>query len=123
MFADHAVAHAMYRALADRRLWPDAWLLAWVLMPDHWHALIQLGEPSCLRTVVGRLKTHTARVLPELIARPVWEHGFHDHALRREQKLKAVARHIIMNPVRAGIADSPRTYAYWDAVWLPAGAA
>ena len=42
-FTDPAAASAMARALVDRRLWTSSRLLAWVLMPDHWHGLVELG--------------------------------------------------------------------------------
>jgi len=96
----------------------DATLLAWVLMPDHWHGLVQLGETGKLSPLVQRLKANSARRLPIDMARPVWGRGFHDHALRQEEDMRTVARYIVMNPVRAGIARSPRFYPYWDAVWL-----
>jgi len=30
----------------------------------------------------------------------------------------AVARYVVANPVRAGLADSVLAYPYWNAVWL-----
>ncbi len=118
IFTDTACAMAAARAINDARLWPDARLLAWVLMPDHWHGLVQLGGTGGLAPLVQRLKANSARPLPAGVARPVWGRGFHDHALRQEEDVRAVARYIVMNPVRAGIATSPRFYAYWNAVWL-----
>jgi len=48
----------------------------------------------------------------------VWQDGFHDHALRREEDLKEVARYIIANPVRAGLVTRVGDYPLWDACWL-----
>ena len=48
----------------------------------------------------------------------VWQKGFHDHAIRRDEDIKAVARYIIANPLRAGMVDRIGDYPFWDAVWL-----
>ena len=39
-------------------------------------------------------------------AGPLWQPGFYDRALRREDDRKAVARYILTNPLRAGLVGS-----------------
>jgi len=41
-----------------------------------------------------------------------------DHALRSDEDLRAVARYVIANPVRAGLAQRVGGYPFWDAVWI-----
>ena len=48
----------------------------------------------------------------------LWQRGYHDRALRRDEDLKAAARYIVMNPLRAGLVKRPGDYPLWDAVWL-----
>ena len=48
-FADFGDARTASRTLAAPSSWPHARLLAWVLMPDHWHGLIELGERESCR--------------------------------------------------------------------------
>ncbi|MEJ1380959.1 MAG: transposase, partial [Candidatus Sedimenticola sp. (ex Thyasira tokunagai)] len=48
----------------------------------------------------------------------VWQAGFHDHALRREEDIIGVARYVVANPMRAGLADRVGDYPHWDAAWL-----
>ena len=112
-----AVASA---ALADARLWRDARLLAWVLMPDHWHGVVQLGERDPLDRVVQRLKANSARrVRREAdVHSRVWARGYHDHALRQEEGVREAARYVVGNPVRAGLVERVGEYPFWDAVWL-----
>ncbi|MCD9087160.1 transposase [Stenotrophomonas sp. SY1] len=117
-FTDPLHAAAACRAICDPRLWQNAGLLTWVLMPDHWHGLIQLGCRDALAATVRNLKSNSARVLPTTVTRPVWARGYHDRALRREDCLRAVSRYIVMNPVRAGLAASPRDYPYWNTICL-----
>ncbi|MGE4343317.1 MAG: transposase [Geoalkalibacter sp.] len=48
----------------------------------------------------------------------IWQKGFHDRALRRDEDIRAVARYTIMNPVRAQIVSRIWNYPLWDAVWV-----
>lgn len=90
--------------------------LAWVLMPDHLHWLIQLGDRLSLSVAMGYFKGRSARRIGSGWA--VWQKGFHDHALRREEDLAATARYIVANPLRAGLVRRVGDYPHWDAVWL-----
>ncbi len=107
-------------AMVDPRVWRDAKLLAWVLMPDHWHGLVQLGERDSLDRVVQRLKTNSARRVRQEanVEYRVWAPGYHDHALRKEEGVRAAARYVIGNPVRASLVGRLGDYPFWDAVWV-----
>lgn len=108
--AGRLVVHALHR-------WPqEASTLAYVVMPDHVHWLMQLGFNTSLSRCVQRAKAHVSRHWPG--HHPIWQHGFHDHALRNEAALKPTARYIIMNPVRAGLVTSIKHYPLWDALWV-----
>ncbi|MDF3864692.1 transposase, partial [Pseudomonas denitrificans (nom. rej.)] len=97
----------------------QAKLLAWVLMPDHLHCLIRL-ENSSLSGYMQQLKSVTAIALNKALKRTgkVWQSGYHDHALRREEDLKATARYLVANPLRAGLVRSLRDYPFWNAIRL-----
>ncbi|MCY1536512.1 Transposase IS200 like protein [compost metagenome] len=93
--------------------------LAWVLMPDHLHWLVQL-QSGTLGEHVQRLKSRSAigvNALRKSSGR-LWQKGFHDHALRREEDVKAVARYVVANPLRAGLVEKLADYPFWDAIWL-----
>ncbi len=102
----------------DRHAWTNTW--TFVVMPDHLHWLIELGDELSLSEVVGRMKSYSARQvrLGSGSRGRVWQAGFHDHALRREEDLWDIARYVIANPVRAGLVRSVRDYPLWDAAWL-----
>ncbi len=95
-------------------------MLAWVLMPDHAHWLLQLGEEDALEKVVTNLKTASARAANRALGRQgsVWSRAFHDHALRNDECANMVARYIIENPVRAGLVVCVTDYPYWNAWFL-----
>lgn len=97
--------------------------LAHVVMPDHIHWLIQLSTTASLHKVIRRLKGRSARKIN--LARnsnePVWQKGFHDHALRSEEAIEDVATYLIYNPLRAGLVDDVNDYPYWRSIWHSRG--
>jgi len=95
-------------------------MLAWVLMPDHAHWLLQLQGGETLATVVSRLKAASARSANEVLNRsgPLWQRAYHDRALRKDEQILAAARYLVANPLRAGLVRRLGDYPYWNAVWL-----
>jgi REP element-mobilizing transposase RayT len=92
---------------------------AWVLMPDHAHLVLELrGAP--LSDAVQLFKGRVARRVN--VARrtrgALWQPGYHEHAIRRDENLLAIARYVITNPVRAGLVRRVGDYPFWDACWL-----
>lgn len=95
--------------------------IAWVVMPDHIHWLFGLGEHVPLTKLLQRIKGRSAKSLNEAFnaqGQSIWQKGYHDRAIRREEDLKSIARYILANPLRAGITDKLANYPHWDAVWL-----
>ncbi|MEO6689596.1 MAG: transposase [Dokdonella sp.] len=121
-FADWQVALTATRTLLHPDLWREARLLCWVMMPDHWYGLIELGASESLSAIVRRLKGTTARAvnLANGSSGSVWASEFHDHALRSEEDVVDLARYIVLNPVRAGLVTRIGDYPFWDAIWLTA---
>ena len=93
--------------------------LAWVIMPDHFHWLVVLRE-AALEEIVMRVKSRSAIAINRLLGSHgrLWQRGFHDHALRRQEDIQHVARYLITNPLRAGLVKRLGDYPLWDAVWV-----
>ncbi|OGT90454.1 MAG: transposase [Gammaproteobacteria bacterium RIFOXYA12_FULL_61_12] len=123
----------------DRRYFTDLWLarimvaemrrlhdagvvhsLAWVVMPDHLHWLFQIGEAATLAQVVKNLKARSAHRINQRLNRqgPLWQKAYYDHALRRDEDVRQIARYICANPLRAGLVRMVGDYSHWDAIWL-----
>jgi len=113
VFADFNHARKLIKILKEESIRGSCNTLAFVVMPDHFHWLMQL-ENGELSHIVGRVKSLVARE----VGKPIWQDGFHDHGLRSEEDLRAIARYIIMNPVRAGLVDRAGLYPHWDAIWI-----
>ncbi|WP_411833696.1 REP-associated tyrosine transposase [Pseudoxanthomonas mexicana] len=120
IFSRFEIASEACRAMTQPRLWYGSRLLAWVLMPDHWHGLVELGPLDDLSIVVQKLKSNSARSIrtahPEVGS--VWAKGFHDRAIRSQNALRPAARYIVANPLRADLAERVGDYPYWNSVWL-----
>jgi REP element-mobilizing transposase RayT len=114
VFSDLRSARALINTLREAQARGDATTLAFVVMPDHMHWLLELGTATSLSGLVGAVKAVTAHGL----GRRIWQNGFHDHALRREEDLAKVARYIVANPLRVGLVQRIGDYPHWDAIWL-----
>ncbi len=119
-FADLVLARCVIREMRD--LHDSAWLhsWAWVVMPDHVHWLLQLGGDKTLSELIKAFKARSAQSMNRLLHRngPVWQKGFHDHALRQDEDLQNLGRYIVANPLRAGLVARVGDYSHWDAMWL-----
>lgn len=119
-FADFTAAGTAARCFEDEQLLGDARILAWVLMPDHVHWLLQLGEKHDLGTLVRRLKSSSALQVNRTLGRTgkLWAEAYHDHAVRKDEHLQDIARYIVANPLRAGLVEHIGDYPFWNAIWL-----
>ena len=121
-FRDLATGRLASSTLTDGVSWPDAELLAWVLMPDHMHLLVQLGEIESLSTVIQRVKgLLTIRLRPLIGDGSLWQASFHDRAVRGPGHARAAARYLLANPIRAGLVAHIGDYPFWGGVWVGAG--
>lgn len=120
VFSDLASGRVVVRCLREMERSGLAETLCFVVMPDHLHWLLALGDRKNLSRVVQVMKNLSARRLNALrgTSGPVWQAGFHDHALRAEEDVVAVARYVVANPVRAGLVPRVGEYGLWDAKWL-----
>ena len=94
--------------------------IAYVLMPDHLHWLVQLQSGE-LSDLVRQFKSRSAIAVNRrrgTAGGPVWQRGFHDQAIRDGADIRALARYVIGNPIRAGLVDTANQYPHWDAMWL-----
>ncbi|MET1069188.1 MAG: transposase [Pseudomonas prosekii] len=118
-FADWRLGRLVVKQLreAQEEGWAD--FLTWVVMPDHVHCLLQLGDRT-LAEVMCRIKARSSRAVNLALGRQgrLWQKGYHDRAVRKEEDLKDLARYVILNPVRAGLVTRVHDYPLWDACWL-----
>jgi putative transposase len=93
-----------------------AWhLLSFVLMPDHLHLLVALGDGKSLSRTVGSFSQFTTSELNSLTNRHgiVWQKGYHDHCVRKAvEKCPELISYIHDNPVRKGLCAQPEEWTW-----------
>ncbi|HXU44624.1 MAG TPA: transposase [Thermoanaerobaculia bacterium] len=81
-------------------------LIAWCLMPNHVHGLIETTGEWSLDRVVHGWKSYTAHEANRLLGRTgrFWAREYHDRFIRDDDHLATAIRYIENNPVAAGLA-------------------
>ena len=87
-------------------------LCGYVLMPDHWHALIWPQYPLLLWQVLhDTKKIMTLRMHARRGTRgPFWQHQFWDRFVRDEREFGERLDYMHMNPVRRGLVQRPEDW-------------
>ena len=94
-------------------------LQAWCVMPNHLHALIATNTDTGLGQIVHAWKSVTRRRINDVLGRtgPVWAKDYFDRFIRDEQHFETNKRYIEMNPVTAGLCDTPEAWPFSSAGW------
>jgi REP element-mobilizing transposase RayT len=88
----------------------DLWVHLLLLMPDHLHAILSFNRDPGMQTSIKEFKKYTAKRLGI-----IWQRDFFDHRLRAGESYAEKAWYIRMNPVRAGLIETPDEWPYgWE---------
>ena len=83
MLQSYEAAGAAARTLHQLHVDQHVSILAWVLMPDHMHLLIELDESQSLPVCMGRINSCVAKAINRATDRKgaVWQGAYFDRAL------------------------------------------
>lgn len=90
----------------------------WVycFMPDHLHLLVEgINDHSDLKKFIKDFKQRTGYWYTHEEANAgnkLWQPGYYEHVLRKEEDTKDVLRYILNNPVRKGLVANYLDYRY-----------
>jgi putative transposase len=88
-------------------------VIAYCFMPDHVHFLVEgLSPDADCRRFIRRAKQYAGYEFSKDRHRRLWQPWGYEHVLRDEEQTAVVARYILENPVRAGIAKTVLDYPY-----------
>jgi REP element-mobilizing transposase RayT len=92
-------------------------LHAWVIMPNHVHALITLVRGRTLSNVMHSWKSFTAKRANELLKRSgaFWAPEYFDRVIRDEGHYDNAIGYAAMNPVKAGLCMLPDDWRFSSA--------
>ena len=111
------MARLFVEVLAAYRAQKRYLLHEFVLMPDHFHALISVPPGISVEKAVQLIKGgFSYRARKELgFQSEIWERGFSDEYVADFDGFRARCRYIRQNPVRAGLARVTKEYPYGSA--------
>jgi putative transposase len=120
LFTDINAARLLVRELRRMHEAGDVISLAWVVMPDHLHWLIQLTDRRVLSSVVKTVKARSALTINRHLGQQgsLWQRAYYDHAARKDMDVRQFARYIVANPLRAGLVRVIGDYSHWDCIWM-----
>jgi REP element-mobilizing transposase RayT len=92
-------------------------LLAWCVMPNHVHVLMEQIEGYGLSDIVQTWKSVSARRVNALLGRKgvLWRREYFDRFMRDQAQFEATIVYVGNNPVAAGLALRPQDWAWSSA--------
>ena len=91
-------------------------LLAWVVMPNHVHTLIEILRTP-LAEILHGWKSFTGKAANRRLNRTgdFWQDEYFDRFIRDEEHFHKARRYIENNPVKAGLVKSPEEWIFGSA--------
>jgi len=87
-------------------------LHAFVIMPDHFHALLTPAINASLEKVMQMIKGGSAHTMKQNLKYtwPIWQKGFHDRWIRNAEEYRPRRHYITANPVEARLTERAEEY-------------
>jgi len=98
-------------------------IYGFVIMPDHFHIIIQPYAEITLSTIIKRIKGNFTRFynLYANYSEPIWQKSFYDHGIRHNQELIRIINYIHNNPVRKGMVTEQTRYEFSSSTFYECG--
>ncbi|MEM8954365.1 MAG: leucine--tRNA ligase [Verrucomicrobiota bacterium] len=82
-------------------------LVAWCVMPNHVHVVLQPIGENALQDIVHSWKSYTAKEANKQLGRSgrFWREEYYDHLIRDEQDFENQIKYVLENPEKAGLKD------------------
>ena len=113
---DHRIAHSLQETLLK---WDSERyrLLAWVIMPNHAHVLLECINDFSLASVMHSIKSYTAHEANRVLGRKgrFWSKEYFDRYIRDRRHYISVVRYIEDNPVKARLCQAPEEWPFSSA--------
>jgi REP element-mobilizing transposase RayT len=89
-------------------------LLAWVVMPNHCHALLVPKDGFSLSKIMHAQKSFTAHEITRALSLEctLWQAEYYDEVRSDEESIERTRHYIEWNPVKAGLCSDPKCWPY-----------
>lgn len=117
IFADSGAAELLLTVLTYQKYDHGFCLFGFVIMPDHFHAIIQPSGDSQLSIIMKAVKGNFSRMYKAYCEHTghVWQRRFYDRGIRDTHDLRTALEYIHNNPVAAGLTEDRLLYRYSSA--------
>jgi len=117
LFQVTATAELLQRTILDYRTQGRFLLHAFVIMSDHFHALITPAPDVSLEKAMQFIKGGFSFRLKSKL--DVWTPSFNESQIMSEEKFINCVRYVDENPVRRGLVSMPEAYPFGSAALGP----
>ncbi len=108
-------------------------LLGFVIMPNHFHAIINMEKSEKIPSVIRDLKRHTSQEISKYLenhsrrklfwkdhfyggkVNNVWQEGYHPEMIKSDKWFLQKLDYVHNNPVKAGFVEKPEYWKYSSA--------
>jgi len=113
IFRDPVYARYLLSCIAYFHFVLDFKLVGYVIMPDHFHLLIQASK-NCISRIMKLIKGNFARRYNELLEQKgsIWQRRFYDNVLRDKKQIQKKLIYMHRNPIVKGMVDKPEEYEF-----------
>jgi len=112
-FANGNCVSEAVRALEKTAKQKGFYVWAYCFMPDHLHILVEgKTEDADMKKFITVFKQRTAFWFNCRYGTRLWQPGYYDRVLRKDEATAAVVRYVFENPVRKGIVTDYLRYPY-----------
>jgi REP element-mobilizing transposase RayT len=118
ILAVSSAAEVVIESLGHVRRLGQINLLAFVVMPDHYHAVFSLLPGHDLSDLMRRVGSYTADHIRRTLDldQPIWQaNGFFDRACRNHKEVYDAVEYVHDNPVRKGLIAVPEEWPFSSA--------
>ena len=115
LFREEAYCQIVFQAvqwLTEHNRWE---CFCTMIMPDHVHLVVKLQDGWSIEQLMHSLKSYTSKQINKLKGRQgsIWQEGYFDHCIRKEESLREIILYCYHNPVRRGLVNKASEYPYW----------
>lgn len=100
--------------LTNVQLFRDCWKqnhpIAWVILPDHFHAIVTIDNQSISDFMHNFKITYSRRYRDAYRKGRIWQNRFWDHIIRDQDDFNRHVDYIHFNPVRHKLVTDPFEY-------------
>ena len=84
--------------------------IAWVILPDHFHIIINSEQQDILKIIHSFKRTYTCNYNYAVKSGRVWQNRYWDHIIRDQNDFNKHLDYIHYNPVKHKLTNAPFVY-------------